>query len=101
MTAEIHLPECPKYFVCHSDHGDPECCGLIMVTPHGEHANLKCNECGTVFGTFTNRAEAEHALGGMAGNEIISEPCSHCGHLNIIRGLVLWMLMHGGIAVVV
>src|ERR1700678_977235 len=35
----------------HSDFGDPECCGCLNAVIRGDHADIVCNECGTVLRT--------------------------------------------------
>ena len=57
-----------------------------MVQSQLQRAQLKCNERWTVFGTFANEAEAEQALAGMAGTELTSQTCPHCGDGNVFRG---------------
>ncbi len=56
--------EYPAFVVPHSDHGDPECCGLIMAQLRGDRADLKCNECGAILKTV-QATKADDALGEM------------------------------------
>ena len=82
---DVLVPEYP-ILVCHSDYGDPECCGIVMPVERGEQTDLVCNECGMVIGTVP-AAEAEPTLLRMAMEEgFCSETCPHCGDLNTFPG---------------
>ena len=48
-------PEYPEYIICHSDHGDPECCGLLFAVKHDGSADFRCNECGAIVRTVIER----------------------------------------------
>jgi hypothetical protein len=88
MDEPAYTPEPPPYLVGHSDHGDPECCGLILPAPAADAFQLRCNECGAVIGTAAaTLAEAEEALMRMAiADGICSETCPRCGELNVFPG---------------
>ena len=80
--------EYPAYIVPHSDHGDPECCGLIMIETEGGTARLVCNECGATFLRPTSPASAERKLQKMEAEQpSCSARCPHCGHLNEFTGM--------------
>jgi hypothetical protein len=51
----------PDFIVPHSDHGDVECCGLIMIEVRSDKADLRCNECGVILKTVS-AAAAEQVL---------------------------------------
>jgi transcription initiation factor TFIIIB Brf1 subunit/transcription initiation factor TFIIB len=80
---EWHPP--PAILVPHSDHGNPECCGLILAKVRGDQADLVCNECGAVIRTVP-ASDAEQTLAQMASGEICSATCPICGELNIFQG---------------
>jgi hypothetical protein len=76
----------PAFIVPHSDHGDVECCGLIMIEVRGDKADLQCNECGVILKTVS-AAEAEQVLGEMeAAQPSCAEGCPYCGHKNTFTG---------------
>lgn len=80
------MPREYPILVPHSDHGDPECCGIVMPVIRGDLADLTCNECGAVIATVA-AGEAEPTLLRMAaGAGICSEMCPHCGDLNVFPG---------------
>ncbi len=85
--------------VCHSDHGDPECCGIVVPVARGELADLKCNECGAVIATVS-AGSAESSLLQMAvSGGVCSEVCPHCGDLNVFPGfseMVAYVCRHCG-----
>jgi hypothetical protein len=70
----------------HSDHGDPECCGLIFPVEVGDRANLTCNECGAIIRSVP-QADARKVLDAMeVDGPLASELCSHCGAANLFPG---------------
>jgi DNA-directed RNA polymerase subunit RPC12/RpoP len=76
----------PAFIVPHSDHGDVECCGLVMIDVRGDKADLQCNECGVILKTVSG-AEAEQVLGEMeAAQPSCAERCPYCGHKNTFTG---------------
>jgi hypothetical protein len=82
--AVIEVPAPPEYIVPHADHGDSECCGLIMPEVRGDEADLKCNECGTVL-CIVAAVEAEQALAAMISGELTSAIRPECGGTNFFR----------------
>ena len=77
--------EYPKWMVPHADHGDPECCGLILPKMNGGIAELRCNECGVVLRTIP-AAEVDNAMLELSSGDICSATCPHCGMPNIFPG---------------
>jgi len=97
------MPEYP-IMVGHRDHGDPECCGIIVPVAHGEQTDLVCNECAVVIATVP-AAEAAPTLLRMAlSGGVSSETCPHCGELNTFAGFTsmeAYTCRHCGIGVVI
>jgi predicted RNA-binding Zn-ribbon protein involved in translation (DUF1610 family) len=73
--------------VPHSDSGDKNCCGcLIVVELENGNANLVCNECGALILTVPND-EAPQILMRMAIEQgMCGATCPHCGALNPFPG---------------
>lgn len=71
---ESHVPPPPNPLVPHSDHGDPECCGLLIIEEQGDCTAILCNECGVTIYTGSP-GEAQERLAGMASTEICTETC--------------------------
>ena len=82
------IREYPIALVAHADHGDPECCGLLMPVVRGDQADLVCNECGAILRTVPT-AEAEQTLVAMmltAASGMCSAICPYCGGANFFPG---------------
>ena len=70
----------------HSDFGDPECCGCLNAIVRGDHADIICNECGTIVRTLP-AADLERTFAEMELTlDIASELCPHCGKVNLFPG---------------
>jgi hypothetical protein len=97
------MPEYP-ILVCHSDYGDPECCGIVMPVVRGDQVGFVCNECGLLIATVP-AAEAERTLLKMAmEGGLCSETCPHCGEVNTFPGfssMEAYPCRHCGLGVVV
>ena len=77
--------EYPKWIVPHSEHGNADCCGLILPDVRGDEAHLVCNECGAVLRSVP-LADMNTAMLEMSAGEMCSATCTHCGIVNIFAG---------------
>src|SRR5215471_18007290 len=57
---------------------EPDCDGFWMVLEHGDMAEIKCNSCGAVIDTVPID-RASQRLMELAGAQICSARCPHCG----------------------
>jgi hypothetical protein len=48
--------------VPHSDLGDEDCCGCLIVKERGDEADLICNECGALIRTVPTDEVPERSL---------------------------------------
>src|SRR5262249_49135010 len=62
-----------------------DCDGCLIVVEHGDMVEIKCNSCSAVVDTVPID-RAGHRLMELAGAEICSTHCLHCGALNAFRG---------------
>lgn len=69
--------ERPAFIFPHSDHGDPECCGLLMPVARGDQAHITCNECGALV-SIVPLSHADAALAEMVSSEFCTARCPHC-----------------------
>jgi hypothetical protein len=85
-TIRNEVREYPEYIVPHSDHGDSECCGLILPVLRGDIADFVCNECGVVIRSVSVR-DADRVLSEMSLDQgFATEMCPHCRQVNILPG---------------
>jgi hypothetical protein len=72
--------------VCHSDYGDPECCGIVMPVERGEATELVCSERGVVIETVPAEQAEQTLLRRAMEGGVCSKTCPHCGELNTFPG---------------
>jgi hypothetical protein len=76
----------PEYILPHSDFGDPQCCGLLLLFERGAFADVVCNECGAIVQTF-EAADLRRSLDEMQLKcDVASERCPHCRSVNLLPG---------------
>ena len=72
--------------LAHSDFGDTDCCGCLNGIVEGEHARIRCNECGAVLATVPT-ANLEKTFTDMElVLDLASAHCPHCGSVNLFPG---------------
>ena len=70
----------------HAKFGAPRCCGCLRGIVRGSHADIVCNECGTVVRTVLI-ANLEKALCEMELSlDFASEMCPYCRSVNLFPG---------------
>jgi len=69
-----------------ADFGDPDCCGCLIASLHGDQADIGCNECGVIVRSVPS-ADLLRVLDEMERKqEIAAAICSHCGAVKLQAG---------------
>jgi hypothetical protein len=82
--SHMNLDELPA--VPHSEFGDKECCGCLIVVERGSQAELVCNECGVLVRVVPTAAVEQTLLEMAMARGVCSAICPHCGGLNTFPG---------------
>jgi hypothetical protein len=79
-------------WIPHQDFGDPECAGFVYGLVRGDEGYIECNDCDAVIRTVAPD-QLRHALNTMeSGLELATEPCPHCGKVNLFPGFSMMMV---------
>jgi len=82
--SHMNLDELP--IVPHSEFGDKECCGCLIVVERGSQAGLVCNECARWSGSCPLPLWNKRLLEMAMARGLCSAICPHCGGLNTFPG---------------
>lgn len=71
----------------HSAFGDPDCCGCLDGIVRGDHAEIVCNECGSIVRTVP-KDQLRKTLSEMELKlDVATAECPNCGVVNLFPGL--------------
>ena len=86
----------------HASHGDPKCCGCLVVLIDQRNARIVCNEFGALVRLVPSAGLARVLQEMELAGDVAMEVCPHCHGVNIFPGfatMIAFVCQHCGASV--